>query len=82
VIGLAAQLRKHRGSALNSSVACWASRADKDKTNAAIHTRFEIPNVAFLDCAAAQRAMLVIAWHAMIDEHESRCLRNSASDKT
>jgi hypothetical protein len=46
------------------------------------HTRFEISNVAFLDCAAAQRAMLVIAWHAMINENESRCLRNSASDKT
>jgi hypothetical protein len=45
-------------------------------------TRFKISDVAFLDGAAAQRAMLVIAQHAIIDENESRCVRKSASGKT
>jgi len=39
-------------------------------------------DVAFLDGAAAQRAMFVIAQHAIIDENESRCVRKSASGKT
>jgi hypothetical protein len=45
-------------------------------------TRPKISDVAFLDGAAAQRAMLVIAQHAIIDENESRCVRKSASGKT
>ena len=45
-------------------------------------TRFKISDVAFLDGAAAQRAMLVIKRHALIDENESRCVRKSASSKT
>lgn len=45
-------------------------------------TRFKISDVAFLDSAAAQRAMLVIARHAIIDENESRCVLKSASGKT
>ena len=42
-------------------------------------TRFKISDIAFLDGAAAQRTMLVIARHATIDENESRCARKSAS---
>jgi hypothetical protein len=45
-------------------------------------TRFKISDVAFLDGAAAQRAMFVIAQHALVNENESRCVRKSASGKT
>jgi hypothetical protein len=45
-------------------------------------TRFKISDVAFLDGAAAQRAVLVIARHAIIDENEFRCVRKSTSGKT
>ena len=45
-------------------------------------TRFKLSDVAFVDGAATHRTMLVVAWHAIIDENESRCVRKPASGKT